>query len=111
MEAGFASPPRPSDLGYQAALDAGMTYAEVGATKLALTYFERAVELRPTALVLNQQARCLRDLGRLEQSEAAYRLALEQGGPAPSTPGLGWSLCFATADAMRRPWISLAQPL
>ena len=80
MEAMFGRTPRPDTLGYQAALEVGLAISDAGASVLALSYFDRAATLRPTPVALTKKGRCLRDLGRLEEAEDAYRHALEAGG-------------------------------
>ena len=80
MEAMFGRTPRPDTLGYQAALEAGMAVAEIGATEIALPYFERAASLRPTGIALTHVGRSLRDLGRLNEAESVYRTAIDSSG-------------------------------
>jgi tetratricopeptide (TPR) repeat protein len=69
--------PDPAGLGYQAALETGLAYAEFGASAVAVTYFDRALALRPTTIAHTNRGRCLRDLGRLDEAEVTYRQALD----------------------------------
>ena len=72
-----------------------MAIVELGASGSALPYFERAAGLRPTGIALTQAARCLRDLGRLDEAERVYREAMTAtgGGSGHALVGLIAVLC------------------
>lgn len=57
--------PKPEDLGYEAALDLGVSAFEAGLTQAAVSYLTHAVALRSTRYALVQLAKAHRDLGQL----------------------------------------------
>lgn len=58
--------PQPDRLGYQTALDLGVSALDAGATQAAVGYLSHAVAVRPTRFALVRLATALRDQGQLE---------------------------------------------
>lgn len=89
-------PPQPDSLGYEAALDFGVSALDAGATRAAMGYLNRAVALRPTRFALVRLATALRDQGHLEPARA--RLLQARALPDGENPYVLVSLAAVLCD-------------
>lgn len=88
--------PEPEHLGYQTALDLGVSALDAGATQAAVGYLSRAVEMRPTRFALVRLATALRDQGQLEA--ARQRLLQARALPDGEDPYVVVSLAAVLSD-------------
>lgn len=88
--------PRLDSLGYQAALDLGVSALDAGATAAAVSYLSHAVAVRPTRFALVRLATALRDQGQLEP--ARERLLQARALPDGEDPYVIVSLAAVLCD-------------
>ncbi len=88
--------PQPENLGYQTALDLGVSALDAGVTHAAVGYLSRAVEVRPTRFALVQLATALRDQGQLEP--ARQRLLQARALPDGENPYVVVTLAAVLCD-------------